>query len=493
MGLHQIELKICDSDSLLRKLEISAISRLGLHKTEDDIYTKLLQLGRKALQDYVDTLEEDKDVRGVQASALPYKKRAKREYISIFGPVTIKRAYYWERGREGIYPLDGELELPEGKFSYHLQNMALKLIISSPYQEAIDTIQRIFKIKLWPQAVQIMLGRASSYVHSFYQGIKSYEDTEGPVIAVAMDCKGIPMVPAERSPIKEKVRREKGDKRKGLRRDAVVTAHFTFYPEARTAKDLLKALMHKHTDEEKKKHKLQQQKDRLDGKRLSREPINKQIHAAMDGKEKAFERLADQILHRNPTQDKKIIVLIDGASSLENRIKKEFKKRGWVRRVDAYVLDVFHALEYLWTGATIIHGEKNPLRQAWVEEKLLAILEGRVGRVVGAIKQLIKKNTRNFTENQKTSLQKIATYFDNHKHMMRYHEYLKKGYPIATGVVEGACGCLVKDRTDRSGMKWTHEGAQAILNLRSVNQNNDWDSYFAYYIDMENQRLYGKK
>ena len=74
--------------------------------------------------------------------------------------------------------------------------------------------------------------------------------------------------------------------------------------------------------------------------------------------------------------------------------------------------------------------------------------------------------------------------------MMRYNEYLKKGYPIGTGVVEGACGCLVKDRTDRSGMKWSHDGAQAILNLRAVKQNGDWDNYFAYYVDMERKRLY---
>ncbi len=74
--------------------------------------------------------------------------------------------------------------------------------------------------------------------------------------------------------------------------------------------------------------------------------------------------------------------------------------------------------------------------------------------------------------------------------MMKYNEYLEKGYPIGTGVVEGACGCLVKDRTGRSGMKWTHEGGQAILSLRAVNQNGDWDKYFAYYVNMEQQRLY---
>src|SRR3972149_2788205 len=326
------------------------------------------------------------------------------------------------------------------------------------------------------------------------QEIKNYEETEGPVIAVTMDCKGIPMVPSERfddkSPKQHKVRREKGDKRKGLRRDAVVTSHFTFYPETRTPQELLKALMHQYTEKERKEHKLQAKKRRLEGKLADREPINKQVHAAMDGKEKAFERLADQVLHRNPTQDKKIIVLIDGASSLENRFKEEIKKRHWKGRVDGYILDIFHALEYLWTGGAALYGEKNPQRQAWVADKLLAILEGRVGRVIGAIRQLLKKDKRRLKSGQKNILQTIVTYFDNHRHMMQYNIYLQKGYPIGTGVVEGACGCLVKDRTDRSGMKWSHDGVQAILNLRAVNQNGDWDKYFSYYVNMENQRLY---
>src|SRR3972149_3142781 len=128
------------------------------------------------------------------------------------------------------------------------------------------------------------------------QEIKNYEETEGPVIAVTMDCKGIPMAPNERSlekkPKQTKVRREKGDKRKGLRRDAVVTAHFTFHPEKRTPQDLVKALMHQYTEKEIKEQKRLEKEAHLQGNLAPREPINKQVHASMDGKEKAFERLA---------------------------------------------------------------------------------------------------------------------------------------------------------------------------------------------------------
>ena len=74
--------------------------------------------------------------------------------------------------------------------------------------------------------------------------------------------------------------------------------------------------------------------------------------------------------------------------------------------------------------------------------------------------------------------------------MMHYDEYLRCGYPVATGVIEGACGCLVKDRTGCSGMKWTHKGVQAVLDLRAVKQNGDWEEYWTYHVKQERERLY---
>jgi len=500
--LHLAEIKIGDSDNILNNLKkyLTGEQKEGvqLHQSENKIYTSMLELGRRVLQEYVNGLtpeNNNKLITNSQGNVLPYKKTAVKEYLSIFGPIEIQRPYYWKEGCvSGIHPLDGQLNLPEGKFSYALQDMTLSLLASCPYQEALDTVEKFFKIRLWPKAVQTMVFRASIYVDRFYKEVKNYDKPECPVIAVAMDCKGIPMVPAERSEIngqkQAKVRREKGDKRKGLRRDAVVTTHFTFSPSPRTPQDLLKALMKQHTVEEKQEYKRQKKERKGNGEIEPREPINKQVHAAMDGKISAFERLADQIYRRNTSEDKKIIVLIDGASSLENRFREEMQKRKWTNRVDAYILDIFHASEYLWSAGTALYGEKNPERQKWVTEKLLAILEGKIGRVVGALRQILKKDKRRLNGGQNKTLETTITYFENHKHMMRYNDYLNKGYPVGTGVVEGACGCLVKDRTDRSGMKWSSEGAQAILNLRAVKQNKDWDKYFAYYVEMERKRLY---
>jgi hypothetical protein len=125
-----------------------------------------------------------------------------------------------------------------------------------------------------------------------------------------------------------------------------------------------------------------------------------------------------------------------------------------------------------------------------IEEKLYVLLEGHVGYLIGGLRQRLSKNQDRLTPSQKKALTKTITYFDNHRHMMHYDVYLNKGYPIATGVIEGTCGSLVKDRMEQSGMRWSIAGAQAVLAQRAVVKNGDWNDFFTYYIDAERQRLY---
>src|SRR5690348_13320831 len=217
LELHQIETEIGSSDNLMCSLKqhLSTVSRGPLHKTEKTIYTTMLEIGKQVLQEHLDSLygTPEDQVQNSQGTKLPFKGKSEREYLSIFGSVKIKRAYYWEKEcGEGLCPLDQQLNLPEGKFSYALQDMTLKLIASQPYNEALSTIDKIFGVRLWPEAVKSMVTRAAMYVHSFYEKIKTFEDTEGSVIAVTMDCKGIPMVPAERSS-------DKAQKQKKARRE----------------------------------------------------------------------------------------------------------------------------------------------------------------------------------------------------------------------------------------------------------------------------------
>ena len=96
----------------------------------------------------------------------------------------------------------------------------------------------------------------------------------------------------------------------------------------------------------------------------------------------------------------------------------------------------------------------------------------------------------NLTGNKKKSLATICNYLEKNLERMHYDEYLAKGYPIASGVIEGACRHLVKDRMERAGMHWTRDGAQAMLDVRSIHVNGDWEAYQTYRIECETSRLY---
>ena len=184
------------------------------------------------------------------------------------------------------------------------------------------------------------------------------------------------------------------------------------------------------------------------------------------------------------------VALLDGDPYLEDRLRQDLALHGMEDRLDALILDLIHASEYLWDVSTALYGEKSARRIHWIEEKLYALLEGNVGYLIGGLRQRLTKNRDRLTSSQKKTLEKTITYFENHRHMMHYDVYLNKGYPIATGVVEGTCGSLVKDRMEQSGMRWSIHGAQAVLAQRAVVKNGDWDSFFTYYIDAERDRLY---
>lgn len=88
------------------------------------------------------------------------------------------------------------------------------------------------------------------------------------------------------------------------------------------------------------------------------------------------------------------------------------------------------------------------------------------------------------------SLHRICGYLEKNAERMRYHEYLRRGYPIASGVIEGACRHLVKDRMERSGMRWTLEGARAMLNVRAAFQSDHWRTFLDWYKTNEVARAH---
>lgn len=456
-----------------------------LHIVEDEMHKLLLSFGKDLLNQFLAEKGTGKKafIKTVDNEVIPFHSIKSRNYLSIFGDIAIKRAYFWKPGVKGISPLDAELNLPTRIHSYLLDKWIQHRITEEPYQEAINSIGDLFHLKITKQISQKITVESSQNIENFYQKKSIFPD-EGSDIIIQADCKGIIMVPRERPETKlneEFTRRAKGVSKIGTKKDSVVTADYSINPLKRTPKDVLDGLMSINSNKKKEK--------KNSDIRKKNNPINKQIVATMENKEKAFLMLLDRVKARDLTEKKPIFILIDGAVSLEKGLLKELNKRNWQSRLKGCCLDIVHATEYLWDISTALYGEMNPERVSWVRSALSKLLNSKVTEVIKDTHNKI--DSGKLTQFQIKRLKRSVTYFENHKHMMHYKEYLSKGYPIASGAIEGACNTLVKDRTERSGMQWTKKGAGAVISLRSVQCNKDWQNYWDYYVQSCAERNYG--
>jgi hypothetical protein len=118
------------------------------------------------------------------------------------------------------------------------------------------------------------------------------------------------------------------------------------------------------------------------------------------------------------------------------------------------------------------------------------LLEGKVGHVISGLRQL--RDRHSLKGEKLRRINAAITYYETNREHMKYDEYLAAGYPIGSGVAEGACRHLVKDRMKGTGMRWTVPGAQAMPHLRAVYLNGRWDEFIEYHAETEQARLYGK-
>ena len=185
------------------------------------------------------------------------------------------------------------------------------------------------------------------------------------------------------------------------------------------------------------------------------------------------QRNGDPIQHR--------VALADGCDALQTRLQKYLPDF-------TLILDFIHANEYLWKAANCWFDEQDPRRNRWVENLTMRMLSGHTTAIIDDLRCLAALPAA--TKTQCETLQKAANYFERNLPYMQYDRYLQLGWPIASGVIEGACRHFVKDRCERSGMRWTQAGAEALLRLRAVAINEDWDDFHDFRKRQRHLRLY---
>lgn len=183
---------------------------------------------------------------------------------------------------------------------------------------------------------------------------------------------------------------------------------------------------------------------------------------------------------RDPARSMIRLALTDGERALQIRVDQTLQV--------TLILDLIHVLEKLWKAAYVFHPEGSLAADLWVMDRALRILFGEAGQVVKGIRQSITK--RSLSGAKRQTLESVAGYLYANRSRMRYDEYLANGWPIASGPVEGACKNLIKDRMERSGMRWSETMAEAIVQLRAVYLSGDFDNYWRFHIEQDQQRLY---
>ncbi len=221
-------------------------------------------------------------------------------------------------------------------------------------------------------------------------------------------------------------------------------------------------------------------------------PQHKRLRASLNRQEgttpvraadEMFPWLVAEAHQRYPTQHCPWVVLMDGQPSLGEEADHAL---GNTPRVE--ILDLLQATSYLWQAVPLFHSVGSDLALQLMKLLVLGLLSG-VGAAL--ISWLIDPaESIGLTAAQRERLEQISQYFHHNRERLHYDQYLAAGYPIASGVIEGACRQVIKDRLERTGMHWTVPGAQALLRLRCIALNSDWEVFMNHYIDQETKRLY---
>jgi hypothetical protein len=484
-----VERSICEGHQEVKDLFAFVTQHAGdmtAYQMEQDIFAKVMHIGLAAMKGYFATkgtgdvgkefIFEDGTV------ATKAKGLCGRAYFSVFGKFSVPRTVYRAYARPGVMPLDAQADLPERCYSYLLQEWMDHLSIRNVFKESEVTLTKLLGIQVSASRFEVV-NQASITHHEYEQFYAEKKppssEQEGAIQVLGFDGKGVPMIKAEA--MKLTARSGKGEKRQ-KKKEAMVGVSYTVNHHERRAEEVAENLI--YPEQAKAKREAAKQVGQASSSPPKAQSIRR-FASLEQPKRTVVEELVRDAITRDPGHRRPWVVVMDGALGLWALIATMLKGVEYVG-----ILDIIHVVEYLWKVGNALYGEGTTATKQWVYNHLVSVLHGHVGRVIGGLKQILKK--RQLKVPQRKAVTQAITYFENHRQWMQYDVYLKAGYPIGSGVVESTCGHTVKDRMEGSGRRWSIVGAESTLLLRSIATSADWDAYWESHMQQERSRLYGK-
>jgi hypothetical protein len=397
----------------------------------------------------------------------------KRELRSIFKEHTFDSFVYSRRAKQKIElrPIDAWLGLPKRKESYLFQEFSQLFCVEKAFGVGARQFERIFgqmiSVAELEDINRDMGEQADRFLNEKLPKPKAKE--EGELLVLTADAKGVPLVKADAQQVPAFDAKE----RPGNRRMATLGCAYTVDRFRRTPEDIVAALFRDATKPPPKRPEACGKHYR--GYFAYQPPGEEPIPGAV----RVWTWLADEAAQRHRV-DQPIVRLMDGQPilwesaevCLDDFIRERRQAGQTVRIVD--ILDILHVSSYVWKAAKVFHVHKEH-QEAFARDRLLRILRGEVEGVVKGLRRMASVNGL-----EGSNLETVTTvwnYFEKNVARMRYDEYLAAGYPIATGVIEGACRHVIKDRMEQGGMRWTLAGAEAMLNVRGVNASSESEAF----------------
>jgi hypothetical protein len=483
-AFHTVMLKF---EKLTQDLQTKSSLKLNHVDLENQINQEQLEISRLLLEESI-RLRGSGDIGLSLVGSDNFERTHKREsdthFKSIFGIIEFSRVGYSAPGSQSLFPLDGNLNLAGDSYSLNLRRILGNEVAKDSFSEAIKSVESRTSILIPKRQAEDLSKKASCDFDVFYERRLIDPELQNlinkkPILVLTTDGKGIVMRSedlreatkkrAEASDPKLEKRLSKGEKR-NAKRMAQVGSVYNIDRNIRSPDQVAGT-------EEKTASKDQPR------------PVGKRVWASVE-KDQAvvIEKLFDEAESRDPDHKMEWVVLIDGQLSQLANIKAESNKR---RRKVTIIIDIIHVIEYIWKAARCFFEEGDYKAEKWVTEHLLSVLKGKAKIVGAAIRRSATFNK--FKTKEREPIDKCADYLNKNEPFLEYNKYLQSGYPIATGVIEGACRHLVKDRMDITGARWSLKGAEAILKLRSLHASGDLDEYWDFHQTQEQERNHESK
>ena len=418
-----------------------------------------------------------RDERGVERTTT---RAGVRTLESLFGETDVSRLIYRAPGQDGLAPLDAMLNLSMDHYSHGVRRFVAKEIARASFDEVVELIRDRSGAKIAKRQVEELAVRAAQDFDAFYELRKREHEQSTDLLVLTTDGEGVVMrhedlreatrLAAERAVNKLETRLSPGEKA-DRKRMAQVCAVYGVAQWPRTAADVLHTTRDEHT-ESARPH-----------------PSEKRVWATVEKHSRvAIREMFEEALRRDPERRRRWVVLVDGEPRQLKAIKAEARRIGATVTI---ILDIVHVIEYLWLAGRALFGSSTPEAESWVGHRLLALLTGRSGGdVAGTIRWWAANRTAELDAAARKAIKKACGYLANRMRtrLMHYDAALRDGLPIATGVIEGACRYLVKDRMDRTGACWSVQGAEAVLRLRALRASGDFDEYWHFHLAREKER-----